>query len=329
MAIIDQEITERYALYNGDCVEVIRTIPTQSIGFSIYSPPFGIANLVYSSDDRDLSNCKDRGTFLEHYEYLVREMSRVTKQGRINAVHCMDTPGKGTGVLDDLPGDIIRLHQSNGFDYVGRHFIWKEPLSVAIRTRALHLRHGQIAKDSTLCGPAGGDKLLLFRKKGENKEPVAHPLGLSNYLGRRLVPEGYEEKYRNWADDKTNRLSQWIWRQYASCFWDDIRVNRVLPYQEARDPEDEKHCHPLQLDVIDRCLVMWSNSGDIVLTPFLGVGSEAYGAVRMGRQSIGIELKPSYFRQAKKNVASALQSQSDDQYSLEFGETDSIEEGEM
>lgn len=328
-SINNQVITDRYALYNGDCIQVLPSIPDESIGFAVYSPPFGIENLVYSSADEDLSNCPNREDFLAHYGFLIEQMARVTKKGRVNAVHCMDTPGRGTGVVDDFPGDVIRLHQAHGFDFVGRHFIWKEPLSVAIRTRALHLRHGQLVKDSALCGPASADQLLLFRKRGENKEPITHPLGLSNYAGERRPPEGYEEKYRKWIDDKTNRLSQWIWRQYASSFWDDIRVSRTLPYKEARDPEDEKHCHPLQLDVIERCLVMWSNPNDTVLTPFLGVGSEAYQAVRMNRRAIGIELKLSYFHQACRNVASALDIQSEDQMTLEFQSDEPIEEAEL
>jgi DNA methylase len=176
-------------------------------------------------------------------------------------------------------------------------------LAVRNRTMAKNLAHRTVVEDSSRCSVASADYLLVFRRKGENKIPIAHPVGLMEYAGERQIPHDLLQ-YRGWAGNQIeNRYSHWIWRQYASAFWDDIRIGRVLPFKEARDEEDEKHVHPLQLDVIDRVLTLWSNPGETVLTPFMGVGSEVYGAVMQGRRGIGIELKPSYFRQAFKNLA--------------------------
>jgi DNA modification methylase len=220
----------------------------------------------------------------------------------------MDVPREGANVgggLMDFPGDIIRLHEKIGFQYCARYHVWKEPLAVRNRTMAKGLAHKQIVEDSSLCDVASADYLLMFRKKGENKVPIQHPTGLERYAGERKIPSELL-RYKNWKGKQIeNRYSHWIWRQYASAFWDDVRIGRVLPYKPARDKEDEKHMHPLQLDVIERCVVLWSNPGEVVLTPFLGVGSEAYGAVINGRKAIGVELKPSYFRQAVKNLAEA------------------------
>ena len=300
MAINNEIITDKYALYNGDCVEVVKSFPDNCIHFSIYSPPFG-GLYNYSSDDKDMSNCNSYNQFLEHYEFIVNQISRVTKPGRLTAVHCADV--KDGNYLIDLPGDIIRLHEKYNMRLHCRTAIWKEPLTVAIRTRALGLTHRQIVKDSSLCSNAGADYLLIFRKKGENKELINHPYGLTEYAGARYIPEDLIKKYsQGWSEPRTNKLSHWIWQQYASCFWDDIRLSHVLEYRKARDPEDEKHIHPLQLDVIDRCTTLWTNLGDKVLTPFMGVGSEVYSAVKLDRFGIGIELKQSYFNQAVKNL---------------------------
>lgn len=303
MAVIDQVITKDYALYNGDCIEVMAGLPDQSIHFSVYSPPF-CGLYTYSSDDRDLSNCDSYESFFEHYEFVVKEIARLTLPGRCTAVHCMDMPksNSGTDTYRDFPGDIIRLHEKHGFGYIARHAIWKEPLEVRLRTMQKNLAHKTFVEDSINCGVAAADYLLIFRKRGENPIPVSHPVGLTEYIGERKMPsdilhyKGYEGKQTE------NRYSHWIWRQYASSFWDDIRANNILPFREARDSEDEKHVHPLQLDVIERCVIMRSNPGEVVLTPFMGVGSECFGAVKNGRKAIGIELKESYYRQAVKNM---------------------------
>ena len=307
MAVLTQHLTDRYAIYNGDCIEVMQTLPKESIHLSIYSPPFG-GLYHYSSSERDLSNCRDYEQFFAHYAFVVRELFRLTMPGRMTAVHCMDVPSGncGTDYLRDFPGDIIRLHEKEGFRYIARYAIWKEPLAVRNRTMAKNLAHKTIVEDSSRCSVASADYLLVFRRKGTNPIPIAHPHGLTDYAGERVIPHELQS-YKGWKGNQIeNRYSHWIWRQYASAFWDDIRIGRVLPFRGARDSEDEKHVHPLQLDVIDRCLVLWSNPGETVLTPFMGVGSEVYGAVCAGRKGIGMELKPSYYRQAQKNLEHAL-----------------------
>lgn len=303
MAVNNQVITDKYAIYEGDCCEVMPMLPDASVGLSIYSPPFG-GLYCYSSSDNDLSNCMDYDAFMAHYAFVVSEIARVTMPGRLSCVHVMDVPHNGG--LRDFPGDVIRLHEAHGFIYHDRHSIWKEPLKTAIRTRSKALMHRQIVEDSSLCRSALADYLIVFRKRGENPEPIAHPIGLTEYAGSKPIPEDLLKKYGNgWPDQKTNKLSHIIWQRYASAFWDDIRINRVLPFRDGKDPDDEKHVHPLQLDVIDRCLALWSNPGDKVLTPFMGVGSEVYGAVKAGRKGIGVELKASYFKQAMRNLALA------------------------
>lgn len=305
-----QVITDHYALYLDDCLEVMPNLPGGSVHFTIYSPPF--AGLYhYSSSPRDLSNSRGYGEFFDHYEYVVKEVHRLTMPGRVTAVHCMDVPEGNTGghtdCLVDFPGDIIRLHTRCGFRYVARYHVWKEPLGVRNRTMSKKLAHKTVVDDSSRCGVAGADYLLVFRRHGENPEPITHPQGLIEYAGERQIPPELL-KYRGWEGNQIeNRYSHWIWRQYASAFWDDVRIGRVLPYLDSKDQDDEKHIHPLQLDVIDRAIVLWSNAGDIVLTPFMGVGSEVYSAVRAGRRGIGIELKDTYFRQAVKNVNTARQ----------------------
>ena len=302
--VTEQEITDRWAIYNGDCIEVMAELPPDSVHLSIYSPPFG-GLYHYSSSERDLSNCKDYATFFEHYEFVVEAVHRLTMPGRMTCVHCMDVPSGncGTDHLLDFPGDIIRLHDRIGFKYIARYHVWKEPLGVRNRTMAKNLAHKTIVEDSSRCSVANADYLLVFRKNGNNPVPISHPHGLTEYAGERVIPHELQS-YRGWEGNQIeNRYSHWIWRQYASAFWDDVRIDRVLPFKEARDEDDEKHVHPLQLDVIDRCLVLWSNPGEIILTPFMGVGSEVYGAVSAGRFGLGIELKPSYYRQAQKNLA--------------------------
>jgi DNA modification methylase len=306
MAVMDQEIQKLHAIYNGDAIETMANFPKESVHLSVYSPPFG-GLYHYSSSEKDLSNCKDYKTFFEHYAFIVKEIFRLTLPGRITCVHCMDVPSGNSGVdiLTDFPGDIIRLHKDIGFDYIARYAIWKEPLGVRNRTMAKNLAHKTIVEDSSKCSVASADYLLVFRKKGKNKIPIAHPNGLTEYAGERNVPSELSQ-YRGWKGNQIeNRYSHWIWRQYASSFWDDIRIGRTLPFREAKDENDEKHIHPLQLDVIERCIILWSNPGEIVLSPFGGIGSEPYSAVRNERKAIAIELKPSYYRQMIKNMAHA------------------------
>jgi hypothetical protein len=302
--VLDQKLTADYAIYNGDAMDVMAALPPASIHLSLYSPPF--AGLYkYSSSERDLSNSANYDEFMEHYALVVEELSRLTMPGRLTGVHCMDVPTGNTGcdALSDFPGDIIRLHKGFDFDYTGRYHVWKEPLTVRNRTMTKALSHQTIVEDSSRCSVASADYLLMFRKRGSNAVPIVHPVGLLEYAGARKIPSDLLH-YRGWTGKQTeNRYSHWIWRQYASAFWDDVRLDRVLPFREARDQEDEKHVHPLQLDVIERCLTLWSNPGERVLTPFMGVGSEVFGAVRMGRFGIGAELKASYYRQAVKNLA--------------------------
>ena len=306
MAIITEDITDKYALYNGDCCEVMPGIPDESIHFSIYSPPF-CGLYQYSSSERDMSNCRSYDEFFEHYRFLVEEIYRTTLPGRLSAVHCMDVPRTGAnagGGLADFPGDIIRMHEDIGFKYCCRYSVWKEPLGVRNRTMAKGLAHKQVV-DSTLCDVASADYLLMFRKKGDNPIPVEHPVGLLEYAGSRQIPSELQQWRGHDGKQTENRYSHWIWRQYASAFWDDIRIDRVLPFKEARDEEDERHVHPLQLDVIERSIILRSNPGENVLTPFMGVGSEVYGAVINGRRGVGVELKPSYYNQAVANVEGA------------------------
>jgi len=306
MTVADQVVTDDYALYLGDCCEVLPTLPDASVHLSVYSPPF--AGLYhYSSSERDLSNCDDYAQFFEHYGFVIRELERVTLPGRMTAVHCADIPSGNSGNdhLTDFPGDIIRAHEAVGWRYVARYAVWKEPFRVRMRTLAKGLAHQTIVQDASRCSNAAADYLLVFRKRGENPEPIRHPTGFASYAGEREIPSDVLP-YRNWTGKQTeNRYSHWIWRQYASAFWDDVRIGRVLPFEAARDDNDERHVHPLQLDVIERVITLWSNPGDVVLTPFMGVGSEVYAARLLGRRGIGIELKPSYFTQARRNVESA------------------------
>ena len=328
MGVDRQTITDQYAIYCGDSLNLMETMPNNSIDLSIYSPPF-MGLYVYSSSDRDLSNCDNYEDFFEHYGYFVKELERLTKPGRCTAVHCMDVPSSNSGSdhLRDFPGDIIRLHEKYGFEYIARHCICKEPLTVRNRTMQKNLAHKTVVDDSINCGVASADYLLIFRKKGENEVSIAHPSGLQYYAGARGMPEELL-KYKNWAGKQTeNRFSHWIWRQYASSFWDDVRLDNVLKFKPAKGEDDEKHVHPLQLDVINRVIVLRSNPGEIVFTPFMGVGSEVYGAVLNGRKGIGCELKPTYFEQAIRNLEkidySILESEPTLLDSLSMDETES------
>lgn len=308
MAVKQQIVTDQYAIYLGDCIETMASMPSASVHLSVYSPPFG-GLYHYSSSERDLSNARSYEEFFDHYAFVIAELSRLTIPGRISCVHCMDVPSGNTGkdTLRDFPGDIIRAHIPYGFDYIARYHVWKEPLGVRNRTMVKNLAHATVVSDASRCSVASADYVLAFRKRGENPVPIEHPHGLMDYAGERQIPHDVLG-YRGWQGNQIeNRYSHWIWRQYASAFWDDVRIGRVLPFKASKEEEDEKHVHPLQLDVIDRCIQLWSNPGEVVLTPFMGVGSEVYGAVMAGRKGIGIELKASYYRQAVKNVACAVQ----------------------
>lgn len=310
----DQVITDSYALYNGDCVDVLSNLDTDSIDLSIYSPPFaGLYN--YSSHEKDFSNCDSRGQFLDQYDYLVSEVSRVTKPGRITAVHCADIHDNAC-YLWDFPHEIVRIHEKYGFHYRNRITIWKEPLKVRMRTMVKSLMHKLIVDDSTQCFTAMPDYVLIFTKKGENKTPVTHPYGLTEYFGDTPFLPAHIETYgdyktfrKKWegfaGDPSENKLSHLTWQRYASSVWDDIRIDNVLPFRDSKEDDDEKHVHPLQLDVIDRLVELYSNEGEVVLTPFMGVGSEVYSPVSMGRKAIGVELKDSYFKQSVKNLTLA------------------------
>lgn len=320
----EQLITSHYAIYNSDCMEVLPTLPDNSIDLSVYSPPFaGLYN--YSSSERDFSNCESKEQFLEQYEYLVEQIARVTKPGRITAVHCTDVFDNACR-LWDFPHEIIRIHEKHGFQYRNRITVWKEPLKVRMRTMVKSLMHKLIVEDSTQCFTAMPDYVLILTKKGENEVPVTHPTGLKRYFGATPILPNILQAFNNangteftadelWqhlnmsfadhADPKSNKLSHYIWQRYASSVWDDIRIDNVLPFRDSKEEDDEKHVHPLQLDVIDRIVELYSNPGEVVLTPFMGVGSEVYSPVSLGRKAIGIELKDSYFKQAVINIGLA------------------------
>lgn len=312
----DQIISENYAIYNSDCMEVMPTISDNKIDFSVYSPPFaGLYN--YSSSERDFSNCESKEQFLVMYEFLIKEVARVTKPGRITAVHVTDVH-TNTGRLWDFPGEVIKLHEKYGFQYHNRITIWKEPLKVRMRTMVQSLMHKFIIEDATRCFTAMPDYVLIFKKHGENEVPVVHPNGLNDYPYFGAIPflEAHKETYgsyevfrKKWlssnCDPRENKLSHLTWQRYASSVWDDVRIDNVLPFRDSKEEDDEKHVHALQLDVIDRLIYLYTNPGEVVLTPFMGVGSEVYSAVSMQRKSIGIELKDSYFKQSVKNIADA------------------------
>jgi len=303
--VLDSQITERWAIYNADAMDVMAEMPDSSIHASIYSPPF--AGLYhYSSNDRDVSNARNYDEFREHYGMFVDELFRLTQPGRMTAVHAAPIPSGNSGKSDslfDFPGDVIRLHVEAGWEWVARHAIWKEPLSVRLRTMQKNLAHKTICEDGAAGGVASADELLIFRKPGgDDAEPVQHPTGLEYYAGGEQIPSELM-RYKDWPDKQTgNRYSQWIWRHYASSVWDDIRLRHVLPFRDAKDPDDEKHVHPLQLDVIARFVQLRTMPGETVFTPFMGVGSEVYESVRLGRIGVGVELKPSYYVQAIRNL---------------------------
>jgi DNA modification methylase len=319
--IKDQEIKENYAIYNGDCMDVLPQLDSESVDLSVYSPPFaGLYN--YSSSERDFSNCENKEQFLDQYDFLIAEMSRVTKPGRINAVHVTDV-FDNTCRLWDFPHEVIKLHIKHGFEYRNRITIWKEPLKVRMRTMVQSLMHKFIVEDSTKCFTAMPDYVLVFTKKGENEVPVTHPYGINHYAGEIPILPNILRAWNNankaelnaeqlWEhlnnvnkNDEITKLNHYIWQRYASSVWDDVRGDNILPFRDSKEEDDEKHVHPLQLDVIDRLVELYSNPNEVILTPFMGVGSEVFSPVSMGRKAIGIELKDSYFKQAKLNLAEA------------------------
>jgi len=324
MNVKDQIITPDYAIYNGDCVDVVSSLADNSVDLSVYSPPFcGLYN--YSSDHRDMSNCETREQFLAQYEYLVEQIARVTKPGRITAVHCTDVFDNACR-LWDFPHEIIRIHEKHGFQYRNRVTIWKEPLKVRMRTMVKSLMHKLIVEDSTQCFTAMPDYMIIMTKRGDNEVPVTHPEGLKRYFGATPILPNILQAWNNaneteftadqlWGylkanfydhdDPKSNKLSHYIWQRYASSVWDDIRIDNVLPFRDSKEEDDEKHVHPLQLDVIDRIVELYSNPGEVVFTPFMGVGSEVFSPVSLGRKAIGAELKDSYFKQARINLEHA------------------------
>lgn len=301
---IDQMVTDKYAIYRGDCCELIRAIPGDSIGFGIHSPPFeGLYK--FSNSDRDISN-NEGGSFYEHYAFLIAELLRVTKPGRLHAVHVMQLPTTKTRDgfvgMRDFRGEVIRAYQDAGWLFHSEVCIWKDPVVAQQRTKSMRLLHAQIVKDSSMSGQGLADYVVVFRKPGDNEDRIAG--GFDMYIGEDF-DEPDRSKYTTSMDNR-NWYSIEVWQRYASPVWSDIRQTRTLQYRSARDEKDEQHISPLQLDVIERCIDLWSNPMDTVLTPFMGIGSEVYSAVEMKRFGIGFELKDTYYAQAVKNVAEAI-----------------------
>ena len=307
---VDQVVTDRFAIYQGDSCELIAAIPADTVHFGIHSPPFeGLYK--FSAFDRDISNNEGDG-FWEHYAFLIQELLRVTRPGRLHAVHCMQLPTSkirhGYIGIRDFRGEIVRAYQDAGWIFHSEVCIWKDPVIAQQRTKSLRLLHKQILKDSALSGQGLADYVVVFRKPGDNPEPVNGPFEAFVGDGLDISREAYEKHAAQTRAEgrKPWPFEQWVsilvWQRYASPVWSDIKQTRTLQYRGGREAADEQHISPLQLDVIERCIDLWSNPGDTVLTPFLGIGSEVYCAVKMGRRGIGFELKPSYFRQAKRNL---------------------------
>ena len=298
--VLNQKISTTWAAYNGDCVEVIKGIPDNSIHYSIFSPPFA-SLFTYSDSDRDMGNCQNYNEFIENFEYLTHELNRVIMPGRLVSIHCMDLLATltkdGFIGLKDFPGLMIKMFQDAGFIYHSRVCIWKDPLLQAVRTKVLSLSHKQISKDSSRCNMGLPDYIVTMRKPGENPEPISHGRGFERYVGDNDEPTAAKTN-----NARTNKYSHMVWQRYASPVWMDVNQTNTLNVKAARAENDEKHICPMNLTAIDRCLELWSNEGDTVLSPFAGVGSEGYVATKMGRNFIGIELKESYYNQMVKNL---------------------------
>lgn len=307
---LDQVVCDDYAIYHGDACELIRGVPDNSVHFGVHSPPFeGLYK--FTNSDRDVSN-NEGGRFWQHYAFLIGELLRVTMPGRLHSVHVMQLPAtkgrEGFIGMRDFRGDVIRAYEAAGWLLHSEVCIWKDPVVAQQRTKSIRLLHKQLCKDSNLSGQAMADYIVTFRKPGANEIAIAGEL--DRYVGD-LVDvsrEAYErdaEKIRAEGREPWP-YKQWVsimtWQRYASPVWTDIRQSRTLQYRSARDEKDEQHISPLQLDVIERCVELWSNAGETVLTPFMGIGSEVYVAVQAGRRGVGFELKDSYWRQAVGNL---------------------------
>lgn len=301
MPVKEQEIMDEYAIYHGDCMEVLPELEENSVDLSVYSPPFPEL-YQYSDDPRDMSNCVTYKEALDQYRYVVREIVRTTKPGRLSCVHCTDLK-RGQLYQHDFPGDVIRIHEECGFHYFCRVTIWKDAWEFARRTRMRTLMHKTLTLDSADSRLAPADYLIVFKKAGKNPVPITHARGFTHYSGGRPIPAELARDFAGYrGDPRGNLMSHWIYRQYASPVWMDIRRGRLLPFEQAKEQDDERHVCPLQMDVIERCLSLWSNPGENILTPFMGVGSEVYCAVANGRRAIGVELKETYYRQAARNL---------------------------
>lgn len=295
-----QCITDDYAIYNADAVQFMRSMHDVSVDYGLHSPPFeGLYK--FSADVRDISN-SEGDEFWKHYGFVIDELFRITKPGRLHSVHCMQLPAtkvrEGYIGVRDFRGDVIRAYQDHGWIFHSEVCIWKDPVVAQQRTKSSRLLHKQLIKDSTQSGQGLADYVVTMRKPGDNQEPVSGPF--KRFIGpKELSPD--ESKYTD-KSDRNNWYSIEVWQRYASPVWMDINQSRTLQYRSARDHKDERHITPLQLDVIERCIELWSNPGDTVFTPFMGIGSEVYGAVELSRKGIGVELKESYYRQAVKNL---------------------------
>lgn len=315
MNVIRQETGENYSIYNGDCVEIVSGLPDESVGFSIFSPPFA-SLYTYSNSDRDMGNCGSGAEFMEHFGFLIDQLYRVLKPGRICAFHVMNLPSSkqndGFIGIKDFRGDCIRAFQSKGFIFHSEVTIWKDPVLAMQRTKAIGLLHKQLKKDSTISRQGIPDYLVVMRKPGVNPDPVEGPLYY--FVGDDNLPDQNEFIRSDGSIAKIPRGQATpidVWQRYASPVWMDINQTRTLQFQTARAADDERHICPLQLDVIERAMQLWSNVDDVVLTPFLGIGSEAYVALKMGRKAIGAELKQSYFDLAARNLKDAAKDQYD------------------
>jgi len=316
MNIIDQRFGEGWAMYLGDSCEALHGIPSDSIHYSIFSPPFA-SLYTYSASERDLGNARTDREFYEHFKFIVSELYRVIMPGRLVSFHCMDIPAMkerdGFIGLKDFPAQLREIFESAGFIYHSKVVIWKDPLIEATRTKALGLMHKQVTKDSAMCRQGLPDYLVTMRKPGINPEPISRPDGFTEFIGddepkaRKGKPKvrsvDIESYTATTADDPV--YSHQVWRRYASPVWMDIRQTRTLNVQAAREQRDERHICPLQLDVIDRAVELWTNPNDTVLSPFAGIGSEGYVSIQKGRRFIGIELKESYYKQAVANLERA------------------------